>query len=88
MSKAESGNREELQSLAALPDEAVDTSDIPEVSEFEGSVRGRFFRPLKKSVTIRLDADVLEYLRAIGPGYQTRINSILRDYMAARARSA
>lgn len=38
--------------------------------------------PLKQIVTIRLDTDTLEWFKAAGPGYQTRINQILRQYMA------
>lgn len=40
----------------------------------------------KDSISIRLDADILEYLRRDGPGYQTRINAILRSYMEAHSR--
>jgi uncharacterized protein (DUF4415 family) len=41
----------------------------------------RFYKPIKKTVQIRLDADVLEWLKQSGPGYQTRANSILRQAM-------
>jgi uncharacterized protein (DUF4415 family) len=75
----------ELQRLAARQDEEVDLSDIPELDE-------AFFReaewrpPIKKPVTIRLDADVLEWFRSEGPGYQTRINRLLRRYMEVQQR--
>ena len=69
--------------LAAMPDGAIDYSDIaPLTDEFwKGAVRNPFYRPLKQSTTVRLDADVLIWLRAQGKGYQTRINKILRDAM-------
>lgn len=54
----------------------VDLSDIPEVT-----IRGlgKSHRLAKKSVTIRLDADILAYFKSTGPGYQTKINRILRS---------
>jgi len=44
-------------------------------------VVGKFYRPIKKPLTIRLDADVLDWLRGQGKGYQTRINALLRSSM-------
>jgi len=41
----------------------------------------RLYKPIKKTVQIRLDADVLEWLKQAGSGYQTRANSILRQAM-------
>lgn len=40
----------------------------------------------KKQVTLRLDADVLDWFKAQGRGYQTRINALLREYMKAHRR--
>ena len=45
--------------------------------------RGRFYRPVKRQITARLDADVLAWLKAEGKGYQTRMNTILRREMTA-----
>jgi len=64
-----------------MSDAAIDTSDIPEVVDWSGAVVGKFYRPIKKSLTIRLDADVLAWLKSHGRGYQTRINAILRGAM-------
>jgi uncharacterized protein (DUF4415 family) len=47
-------------------------------------VIGRFYRPKKTPVTIRLDADVLAWLKSSGEGYQTRINDYLRQMMRRR----
>ena len=60
-----------------------DTSDIPEASPeaWSRAERGRFYRPRKQSISIRVDMDVLDWLRRRGPGYQTEINRILRDRM-------
>ena len=48
--------KERLKNLAAMPDEQIDTSDISEITDFSGGVRGRFYRPATQSVTIRLNA--------------------------------
>ena len=75
--------RKELAALAAMSDERIDFSDIPELTEehFRNARRGRFYRPIKKPVTIRLDADVIEWLKQGGPGYQTKANRLLRTEM-------
>jgi uncharacterized protein (DUF4415 family) len=74
----------ELRALRELRDEDIDTSEIPETTDWSKAVVGRFYRPLKEVVTIRLDADVLAWLRSEGPGYQTRINAVLRSRMTER----
>src|ERR1700744_900002 len=43
------------------------------------AVRGRFYKPRNEAISLRVDMDVLEWLRRQGPGYQTGINRILRD---------
>ena len=75
---------EELAALAAMPDEEIDISDIPEITDWSKAVVGRFYRPVKETVTIRLDADVLHWLKGHGRGYQTRINRILRVVMESQ----
>jgi uncharacterized protein (DUF4415 family) len=74
-----------LQTLQAEPDDAIDLSDSPELSDAElsGAGRGRFYRPLKQQITARIDADVLAWLKADGKGYQSRLNAILRREMQA-----
>ena len=63
-----------------MTDKDIDFSDISELDE-------TFFReaswqqPVKKPMTIRIDEDVLAWFRGQGPGYQTRINKLLRRYM-------
>jgi uncharacterized protein (DUF4415 family) len=81
MSKMTDEQRRELQRLAELPDEEIDTSDIPEVGDFSDAIRGRFYRPIKRQITLRIDADLLEWFRAQGGKYQTRINAALREYV-------
>ncbi|MBB3963353.1 BrnA antitoxin family protein [Rhizobium metallidurans] len=76
----------ELDALDALADEAIDTSDIPEITDDRWTLarKGQLYRPVKQSVTIRLDADILEWFKshAQGRGYQTEINNALRRYIA------
>ena len=72
---------EQLEALAVMKDEDIDFSDIPEIRDFAGFRRGRFFRPIKKPVTLRLDADVLEWFKRRHPRYQTAINTALRQYI-------
>jgi uncharacterized protein (DUF4415 family) len=71
----------ELAALARVCDEDVDTSDIPEVKDWSGAVRGKFFRPVKEAISLRIDADVLAWFKNGGAGYQTRINEVLRGAM-------
>ncbi|WP_454849847.1 BrnA antitoxin family protein [Rhizobium binxianense] len=78
----------ELSALEALADEDIDTSDIPEITDDRWLLakKGDLYRPLKQSVTIRLDADVLAWFKehSGGRGYQTEINAALRRYVAKR----
>ena len=72
---------DELARLVALSDAEIDTSDIPEIVDWRGAVRGRFYRPVKQLVTIRLDADVVAWFKSRNLTYQTAVNRALRDYM-------
>src|SRR6267143_267988 len=78
----------ELAALARMPDDKIDLTDAPEVREWRGAVVGKFYRPIKKPVTIRVDADVLAWLKRQGRGYQTRINKLLREAMEGKRRRA
>lgn len=73
----------ELEAAANLSDDEIDTSDIPPLDEVFWKVaeRGKFYKPVKQQVTVRVDADVLAWLKSEGNGYQTRMNSILRQAM-------
>lgn len=76
----------ELAALTAQREDQIDLTDLPEVLDWSGAVVGKYYRPIKKSLTIRLDADVLAWLKSQGSGYQTRINRLLRAAMESRAR--
>lgn len=63
----------------AVPDSEIDFSDIPNITAEE--IEALMALPAKQSISIRLDEDVLEWLKSYGPGYQTRINVLLRALM-------
>ena len=88
MKKASRKQAKELAALARMPDEKIDLTDAPEVREWRGAVVGKFYRPIKRPVTIRVDADVLAWLKRQGRGYQTRINKLLREAMEGKRRRA
>ena len=74
----------DLTTLAAMPDDKINTADSPEQPDWSGAQRGLFFRPIKKQITLRIDADLIEWFRKhthSDSGYQTRINSALREYV-------
>jgi uncharacterized protein (DUF4415 family) len=79
----------ELAALATLPDEAIDTSDAPEMLDWSDAKRGLFYRSIKQQLTLRVDADVIAWFKAHATskeGYQTRINRALREYVQGQAR--
>lgn len=74
----------ELEALTAKPDEQINIAATPEQKDWSGARRGLFFRPVKKQITLRLDADVIDWFKTHAPngeGYQTNINSVLRGYV-------
>ncbi len=77
--------REELKALASLPEDAIDTSDAPELRDWSDAKRGLFYRPVKQQLTLRLDADVVAWFKehaTADEGYQTHINRVLRAFVA------
>ena len=79
----------ELTALAEMPDEKIDYSDIPKrpAGFWADAVRGGLYRPVKRQLTVRIDADVLVWLRSQGTGYHGRLNQILRSAMLKDLRS-
>ena len=73
--------RKDIAALGAMKDADIDLKDIPEVLDWSGAEIGRFYRPKKQPVTMRLDEDVLQWLKGYGPGYQTKANILLRQAM-------
>ena len=83
MRKLSKDQEREVAALAAKGDEDIDFSDIPLRLDWSKAEVGKFYRPPKRSVTMRLDGDVLEWLKGYGKGYQTRVNLLLRHAMAS-----
>ncbi len=75
--------KRKLAQVAARPDSEIDFSEIPPLQEsfWKNAVRNPFYRPVKQQLTVRLDADVVAWLRQQGKGYQTRLNHVLRQAM-------
>jgi uncharacterized protein (DUF4415 family) len=80
----------EAERLATMHDDAIDLADMPEKLDWSNAERGKFYRPVKQQLTLRLDADVVHWFKTHGPGrgYQTRINKALRDYVEGQRRKA
>jgi uncharacterized protein (DUF4415 family) len=79
----------ELAILRSMPDDEIDTSDIPPLTDsfWKAAVQNPFYKPTKTSTTVRIDSDVLAWLRGQGKGYQSRINAILRREMLTSLKS-
>ena len=75
------GSERRHKKLRAKRDEDIDFSDAPLVLDWSKAEIGKFYRPPKKPVTMRLDSDVIEWLKSNGPGYQTKANWLLRSAM-------
>ena len=71
----------ELKALESLPDSDIDLSDSPEVTLWSEAVRGKYYRPVNQLLSVRLDADLIDWFKASGSGYQTRINAALREFV-------
>jgi uncharacterized protein (DUF4415 family) len=79
--------RRELKRVAALPDSQINYSDAPEGAPRASDIQvGRFYRPVKQLVSLRVDADVLAWFRAHGKKYQTYMNEVLRREMRTNPR--
>jgi uncharacterized protein (DUF4415 family) len=78
-----------LEALANRPDSEIDCSDIPELDEsfWKNAVQNPFYKPTKQVTTVRIDSDVMQWLKAQGKGYQTRMNKILREAMLDELRN-
>lgn len=80
--------RAEINALAKMPNDEIDTTGMPEVRDWRDARRGLFYRPVKRQLTLRLDADIIAWFRnkvRKGRGYQTRINRALREYIEEHA---
>src|SRR5580658_5939646 len=81
MKKLAAARKRDIATIAAKTDATIDFSDMSEVVDWSGAEIGRFYRPTKRPVTIRLDDDVIDWLKSYGRGYQTKANLLLRHAM-------
>ena len=81
MRKLTREQKRDIQAIAAKRDGDIDFSDVPPVLDWSRVEIGKFYRPTKKPVTMRLDSDVIAWLKADGRGYQTKANWLLRNAM-------
>lgn len=73
-----------MEELGALPDEGIDFSDIPELTEeFFRNATIVYPERMKKHLSLRLDPDIVAFFKREGRGYQTRMNAVLRAYVDA-----
>lgn len=83
-------NQSRVRALEALPDDQIDTTDVPQILDWSDARRGVLYRPVKQQITLRLDADIIAWFRAHardGRGYQTDINGALREHVQRTVRS-
>ena len=73
----------ELKALSEMADSKIDYSNIPPLDDafWKNAVQNPFYKPTKTATTVRVDSDVLAWLKSQGKGYQTKINAILREAM-------
>ena len=81
MRKLTKEQKRDIRAIAAKKDRDIDFSDAPPVLDWSGAEIGKFYRPVKKPVTMRLDSDIIAWLKADGRGYQTKANWLLRHAM-------
>jgi len=73
-----------LEALARMPDDAIDDSDAPSRPDAVWTRPMAFAPANKRQISLRIDADVLEWFKGTGRRYQTRINAVLRRYVEAQ----
>ena len=84
-SRARAKGETDFRGLRRISDAAIDDSDIPKLGKSFWKKATLRMPELKDRLTIRVDHDVVEWLKKAGSGYQTRINAILRSYMMAHS---
>ena len=81
MKKLTKVQKQDIRAVEGKRDEDIDFTDAPPVLDWREAEIGKFYRPQKKPVTMRLDSDVIAWLKADGRGYQTKANWLLRSAM-------
>jgi uncharacterized protein (DUF4415 family) len=77
----------ELLGLSRIRDGDIDMDGLPEQLDWKDAAMGKYYRPIKEPISLRVDADVLDWFKACGKGYQSRINKVLRAYFLTQTAS-
>ena len=80
--------RAELDALASIQESEIDTAEMPPIEDWSNAVRGALFRPIKRPLSLRIDADIIDWFQRQGSGYQTRMNTALREYVERHPKRA
>ena len=88
MKRHEAARKRDIAAIAAKTDTTIDFSEMPEVVDSTGAEVGHFYRPAKRPVTLRLDKDIIDWLKSYGRGYQTKANLLLRHAMTSSRQNA
>jgi uncharacterized protein (DUF4415 family) len=83
MRKLTREQKRQIATIAGQKDAEINLTEMPEVADWSGAEMGKFYRPPKKPVTMRLDTDIVDWLKSYGRGYQTRVNHLLRHAMVS-----
>jgi uncharacterized protein (DUF4415 family) len=86
MKKLNKKKKKQIAVISAKKDADIDLTEMPEVLDWSKAEIGKFYRPPKKPVTIRLDTDIISWLKSYGRGYQTKTNMLLRHAMRSSVR--
>jgi len=81
MKKLTKVQKQDIRAVAGKRGEDIDFTDAPPVLDWREAEIGKFYRPQKEPVTMRLDSDIIAWLKADGRGYQTKANWLLRSAM-------
>lgn len=79
--------RKRLAAVAAMPDRQIDYSDAPYLPDAVWLKAAEKLPEMKTQITLRIDADVIDFFRHSGRRYQTRINAVLRAYVDAHRKA-
>lgn len=73
----------ELSEIETMPDSKIDITDIPERLDWKDAEMGKFYKPIKTQISLRVDADVLNWFKSRSSQYTSMINQALRAYIIA-----
>jgi uncharacterized protein (DUF4415 family) len=73
----------ELAELRSMTDDQINTSDIPERLDWSNAEVGKFYKPIKTQISLRVDADILDWFKARSEQYTSLMNQALRTYVTA-----